>query len=101
MLEANGVLRTWVLTALPADDSREDILAERLPDHRLDYLDYEGPLSGQRGTVRREDAGTYASLAESKDAWEVRLAGQQIRGRMRLSKDDSDPSYWRLDWSPD
>jgi hypothetical protein len=27
--------------------------AERLPDHRPEYLDLEGPLSGNRGEVRR------------------------------------------------
>jgi hypothetical protein len=31
---------------------------ERLPDHRPLYLDYEGPVSGNRGSVRREAAGT-------------------------------------------
>lgn len=30
-----------------------------LGDHRPDYLDYEGPVSGGRGAVRRVAAGTY------------------------------------------
>ena len=33
--------------------------AEVLPDHRLAYLDYEGPISGDRGSVTRWDRGTY------------------------------------------
>ena len=32
---------------------------EPLPDHRRDYLDYEGPVSNKRGTVRRVQAGNY------------------------------------------
>ncbi|MCC6678540.1 MAG: hypothetical protein IT436_15510 [Phycisphaerales bacterium] len=31
--------------------------AQRLPDHRPAYLDYEGPVSGNRGTVERVAAG--------------------------------------------
>ena len=33
--------------------------AIRLPDHRKHYLDYEGEVSGDRGTVSRIDSGTY------------------------------------------
>ena len=30
---------------------------ERLPDHRRAYLEYEGPLSGDRGAVKRIASG--------------------------------------------
>jgi hypothetical protein len=33
--------------------------AQRIADHRLAYLEYEGPISGGRGTVRRLDGGSY------------------------------------------
>lgn len=35
----------------PADGPPWD--GERLPDHRADYLEYQGPISGGRGVVRR------------------------------------------------
>ena len=54
MLEAGTSLRTWALAALPV--AGESIAAEQLPDHRLHYLDYEGPISGNRG--KRSHAGT-------------------------------------------
>lgn len=41
-------------------------LAVRLFDHRSKYLDYEGPLSGDRGSVKRHKGGHYA--AELTDA---------------------------------
>src|SRR5947207_11677627 len=53
MLEAGDSLRTWALDALPAPG--ETALAERLPDHRPIYLDYEGQLGGDRGGVSRFD----------------------------------------------
>jgi len=40
-----------------------------LGDHRRDYLDYEGPVSGSRGHVRRVAAGRVQSIAASTDQW--------------------------------
>ena len=44
MLEHAGVLRTWALAEEPAPN--KPISAEALADHRLAYLNYEGPVSG-------------------------------------------------------
>lgn len=60
MLEDGGVLRTWRLLAEPA--AGQVVRAEQLADHRLAYLDYEGPVSGGRGSVARWDHGTYEQL---------------------------------------
>ena len=58
MLEAGGVLRTWRLLSEPGPG--RVVWAERLADHRIAYLEYEGPVSGGRGSVARWDYGTYA-----------------------------------------
>ena len=57
MLEMEGKLRTWRLERLPAPGV--GIRAEPLGDHRIAYLDYEGPVSGGRGSVTRWDAGEF------------------------------------------
>ena len=57
LLEVSGVLRTWALPQPP--DSGVEMACKALPDHRVEYLDYEGPVSGGRGTVDRWDWGTY------------------------------------------
>lgn len=41
----------------------ERVQVQRLPDHRPVYLEYEGPISGNRGRVRRIEAGTYQCSA--------------------------------------
>ncbi|QDV22614.1 hypothetical protein [Aureliella helgolandensis] len=53
-------LITYQLLELP-DPNRllAKIGARRLPDHRPLYLDYEGPISRNRGSVTRYAAGTY------------------------------------------
>ena len=83
MLESEGRLRTWELEAAPVDGVK--VRAEALPDHRLHYLEYEGPLSEDRGTVRRWDAGIYLLLGEFEDQLECELSGERFQGRLLLS----------------
>lgn len=55
LLENGATLRTW---RLPRDPCQHDVMeAEEIAPHRSLYLNYEGPVSGGRGTVRRIAAG--------------------------------------------
>jgi hypothetical protein len=49
--------------------------AERLPDHRLAYLTYEGPISGGRGQVRRVLEGEGVYYADARHQWRISLSG--------------------------
>ncbi len=93
MIERDGVLRTWVLPSPPSDGA--SLEAESLADHRLDYLDYEGPISGGRGSVRRWDAGQYTLREETNGRIVVDLVGVRLAGAVELSRDDAD-QRWRL-----
>ena len=79
MLEVGGVLKSWRLLAEPMPGV--PVPAEPNDDHRLEYLDYEGPVSGGRGVVRRVDWGTFAG--DVGETWEVEWAG---RGAARLAR---------------
>jgi hypothetical protein len=83
MLESGDVLRTWALAELPVATG-DAVEAKQLADHRLAYLEYEGPISGGRGTVSRADAGTFETVVEASDGWEFRFSGRMLRGRCRL-----------------
>jgi hypothetical protein len=91
MLEAGDVLRTWRLAAPPQPGGA--VAAEPSFDHRRAYLDYEGPVGGGRGTVRRWDAGTF-TWEEAPEGVAVRLEGARLRGRARLEPDGA--GGWRL-----
>jgi surface antigen len=84
MIEAGGVLRTWRLAEPPAPGRA--VAAEPLPDHRLVYLDYEGPVSGGRGCVKRWDAGS-CEWREDGGGVIVRLSGGRVTGTARLAPD--------------
>jgi hypothetical protein len=62
MLEQVDGLRTYALSQWPPDRRPQSVLA--LPIHDRRYLDYEGPVSHDRGTVRRIASGTYRSFGD-------------------------------------
>ena len=82
MLECGTVLLTWRFAAAPGP--AEAISATRSFDHRLIYLDYEGPLTGGRGQVLRWDRGTFTWQLQAPDRVEVQLNGDRLRGLLRL-----------------
>lgn len=86
MLEEDGRLATWRIPC-PPENAGLTLEAERVGDHRLDYLDYEGPVSGGRGSVSRWDRGVYDTLERTTDCWLVQLRGARWRGivDMRLT----------------
>lgn len=108
MLEENGRLRTWALTRLPqrtGSDSEtsagEAIEAKRLDDHRLAYLDYEGEVSGGRGTVTRWDAGEYTLVTDTEERLVLRLSGEKLQGQVTLSQNESASNGWLLTFEHD
>ncbi len=84
MLEKDQKLLTWRLLREPIDFASLPIPAERIGDHRMDYLDYEGPVSGDRGYVTRVDGGGLV-LAETSDRQaQFSLQGERLRGNFCL-----------------
>lgn len=92
MLEQDGVLRTWALAEEPRADCAID--AQELAVHRVAYLQYEGPISGDRGSVVRWDEGDFALLSEVAELIELNLAGRRLFGNVRLERDPSDALHW-------
>lgn len=89
LLEAGDVLRAWRLLAEPGQGS--EVIAEKNFDHRRLYLDYEGPLSGNRGSVSRWDAGLFDWIADDADGVVVELRGGRLAGRVVIARD-----VWRM-----
>src|SRR5262245_27127167 len=78
MLEAGDVLRTWRLPSPP--QSGQVMPAVASIDHRPLYLDYEGPVSGHRGTVTRWDGGRFTWHADEPNRVVVELSGERLQG---------------------
>ncbi|MEK6675248.1 MAG: DNA polymerase ligase N-terminal domain-containing protein [Planctomycetota bacterium] len=80
MLEQGEILLTWRLEVDPTIRSNFPMGATRIGDHRKAYLDYEGPLSGGRGSVRRLDRGGLEWVATSPDRYEFHANGTVLKG---------------------
>lgn len=109
MLERDARLATWSFETLPEDWRRklgvsapascDAITVEKLPDHRLAYLDYEGPVSGDRGTVARCDVGEYEPVEETATIVHVRLHGAKLAGQLQLRQ--LSPKQWQASFTAD
>ncbi len=103
MLEQRESLATWELRELPASWARllgvqqaatlDAVPAIHLPDHRIAYLEFEGPLSGDRGVVHQCDGGAYEILSQQQGALAFRLSGATLKGEAMLSRKEGD---WQL-----
>lgn len=96
MIETGELLRTWSLPRPP--ESGVDMLGRSLPDHRPMYLDYEGPISGGRGSVSRWDRGAYEILHESDTELTVQLTGEKLTGRATLEQSAADRRQWHFSY---
>ncbi len=94
MVEQGEVLRTWALPSLPVAGALLEV--EALGDHRIDYLDYEGPVAGDRGSVKRWDGGTYDIEHEDAVRLAIRVAGQRLQGIISLARIDAEAQRWTL-----
>ena len=102
--EDPGHLWTWAIPVNPLELSLpQECIAERLPDHRLAYLEYEGPISGNRGHVQRVASGTYEVVSWSEERIELRLqciatspTGHDDLFLVSLSRQGE---IWKLIWS--
>lgn len=109
MLERDGGLATWALDALPAAWANalamdaaapptEVVAARQLVPHRIAYLDYEGPVSDDRGHVIRSDGGVYDVQEWSPRVVQLELRGKRIVGPVKLERvaADDQSRQWRL-----
>ena len=84
LLECGPGLWAWRLEAPP--EQGVAVSAERIADHRLLYLDYEGPVSGGRGAVQRWDGGAFEGLERGEARVVVRLEGNRARGVWEMTR---------------
>ena len=110
MLERGGVLLTWQLwqePVAPVSNRCElrvenpphtgpclPILATQIADHRKAYLDSEGPISGDRGHIRRLDAGTVEFKEFTAEKCLMMLQGDRFRGAYSLTRRSDGENEW-------
>ena len=81
MLEQSGILLTFSFERFPEASAN----CKRIFDHRLRYLDFEGDIGQDRGTVERVDTGPYEFLSQTEKTIDVNLSGDRLVGPFRLT----------------
>jgi len=70
-----GGLATWAADEFPLAPHEKPVRVRRLDDHRVEYLTYQGAVSGHRGTVSRCAWGQATWLRDSVDEACFKLQG--------------------------
>jgi len=74
--EPGSALATWRSPAWPL---LQPGVLTKLQDHRRDYLEYEGPVSGDRGQVKRISAGVCSIRKFDDDNfWSIHFPDLQL-----------------------
>lgn len=97
MLHYGDALATWQLKKSLNDLTiNKPIKVNKIIDHRLVYLTYEGPISRGRGQIKKIDFGYYQPIKIEPNNWEFILIGQVSNSRYKLEKYQSENDVWIL-----
>jgi len=89
-------LITFCIPINPNLWTEKPLSCEKIADHRPVYLTYEGPLTGNRGQVRRVDQGTYDPIEITNHKWLVSVQGSILTGRILLEGPKPAMDCWTL-----
>ena len=95
MLEMDDTLWTWRLKIPPAEIKNEPIGAERISDHPLRFLTYEGPVQNSTGRVKIADKGPCQIIEQTENTLVFESQGTILKGTFSLSKTQN-TSLWTL-----
>ena len=98
LLQRGQLLHTWAIDENPFENPNRPVDALKIHHHRLEYLDYEGPVSNDRGTVKRFERGDLQWVCFAKDTVVVDIVGQQFSGRISMSLLLGEE--WKVTYSP-
>lgn len=88
MLEEDDALTTFRLEEMPTTNPGATVRAEKIFDHPLRFLTYEGPVQQGTGRVRIVDRGTYRLLASTDRTIVMALDGATLQGHFSLTQMD-------------
>jgi hypothetical protein len=91
MLESGETLKTWQMDSPPDQIPQTTI---KIQDHRLIYLEYEGEISNNRGSVKIWDKGNYATIKEKESGWVISLRGKLLDGGYQISFIEGNKWKW-------
>ena len=100
MVRCGEILLTWQIDQRPEEWSETEVMCKKIFDHRLKYLNYEGPISDNRGYVKIVARGQYFDPKGKLmsclpfDEVDLVLRSETVHGELSLCHEDGDS--WKM-----
>lgn len=85
MLECDDILQTYRLDKPPSEILDFAATAEKIFDHPIRFLTYQGPVNNGKGNVKIADSGTYRRTDSSDSSIKLKLEGKILTGFFLLT----------------
>lgn len=96
MFEQECVLETYRVDLAPKDWSGHVFCAERIFDHPLKFLTYEGSVNKGTGKVQIAETGTYKILSDTLQEKKFLLEGTVAQGKLVFNS--TGPDKWQVSY---
>lgn len=94
MLEQGDCLQTWRIDTPPDKIGDDAVNAEKIFDHPLRFLTYEGAVNKSKGTVKIADRGFFTTIESNNNIITLEMNGNILQGKFCLKHKDND--NWTL-----
>ena len=95
MLESDGFLETYRLDVPPEEIASRPANAQKIFDHPMKFLTYEGSVNEGKGSVSIADAGTYRIVKETDETIEMNLDSKMLTGNIIMIRVKD--NQWQLE----
>jgi len=94
MLETGDHLSTWRINIGPEELKTTPAKAEKIFDHKLKFLTYQGPVNNETGNVTTADKGTYLIISETPKKLQIHIKAIILNGTFTLTKKTK--NIWKI-----
>ena len=95
MLQEGDTLRTWRMNSPPRTVDAIAMPLERIHDHPLRFLTYEGPVQNNTSRIHIVERGRFKRIAQTPSQWSVVFDGVNLKGPFLLRQTNT-PTAWAL-----
>jgi hypothetical protein len=90
MLQIENTLWTWRMHHPPEHIGNTPVSVEKIVDHPLRFLTYEGPVQNYTASVKMIDKGSFKITKQSVNEIEFEANGETLTGRFQLRFEQED-----------
>ena len=90
LIKKNDILQCWQFSSIANIEIGELIFCKKIFDHRLKYLNYQGPISNNRGKVQIIQNGFLEIIIQEDNLVRFRIDSELLNGNFEIRKIQSE-----------